>query len=136
MLDMPPGPLTDPRRIGRGSRTWGLRQVAVDGFCRTPKPFGLGYAPADIDAIIAERRARDAQELALQSDGCPTREENPGGRGKTSDNISSFGTDAEYLTARIARDRPDILDRMKAGEFRSVRAAAYPPVHLAPARGG
>lgn len=24
---------------------------------------------------------------------------------------------ADYLTARIARDRPDILDRMKAGEL-------------------
>ena len=33
-------------------------------------------------------------------------------------------TNADYLTARIARDRPDILERMKAGEFRSVRAAA------------
>ena len=32
-------------------------------------------------------------------------------------------TGAEYLTARIARDRPDILERMKAGEFRRVRAA-------------
>lgn len=34
------------------------------------------------------------------------------------------GTDPNYLTARIARDRPDILERMKAGEFKSVRAAA------------
>ena len=34
------------------------------------------------------------------------------------------GTIAEYLTARLARDRPDILERMKAGEFPSVRAAA------------
>ena len=33
------------------------------------------------------------------------------------------GTDPEYLTSRIARDRPDILERMKQGEFRSVRAA-------------
>jgi hypothetical protein len=31
------------------------------------------------------------------------------------------GDHAEYLTARIARDRPDILERMKAGEFLSVR---------------
>jgi hypothetical protein len=36
----------------------------------------------------------------------------------------SFGNNADYLTARIARDRPDILKRMKAGEFRSVRSAA------------
>lgn len=34
------------------------------------------------------------------------------------------GTSAEYLTRRIARDHPDILKRMQAGEFRSVRAAA------------
>lgn len=34
------------------------------------------------------------------------------------------GNTADYLTARIARDRPDLLERMKAGEFRSVRQAA------------
>lgn len=34
------------------------------------------------------------------------------------------GTNPEYLTARIARDRPDILADMKAGKYRSVRAAA------------
>lgn len=34
------------------------------------------------------------------------------------------GNDPEYLTARIARDRPDILERMKAGEYKSVRSAA------------
>jgi hypothetical protein len=31
---------------------------------------------------------------------------------------------ALYLTARIARDRPDVLARMRRGEFRSVRQAA------------
>jgi hypothetical protein len=31
---------------------------------------------------------------------------------------------ADSLTARIARDFPDILERMKEGEFKSVRAAA------------
>jgi len=35
-----------------------------------------------------------------------------------------YGTNADYLTARIARDCPDILDRMKEGDFPSVRAAA------------
>jgi hypothetical protein len=34
------------------------------------------------------------------------------------------GNAPDYLTARIARDHPEILERMKAGEFRSVRAAA------------
>ena len=49
------------------------------------------------------------------------------GRGNiTADNISRFnyGTNADYLTARIARDHPDILERMKDGKFKSVRAAA------------
>jgi hypothetical protein len=32
--------------------------------------------------------------------------------------------DADYLTAGIARDHPDILERMKAGKFKSVRQAA------------
>jgi len=34
------------------------------------------------------------------------------------------GNSTDYLTARIARDRPDILERMKAGTYKSVRAAA------------
>ena len=34
------------------------------------------------------------------------------------------GDRSQYLANRIARDRPDILARMKAGEFESVRAAA------------
>jgi hypothetical protein len=38
--------------------------------------------------------------------------------------IERGSTNATYLTARIARDRPDILERMQAGEYTSVRAAA------------
>jgi hypothetical protein len=38
--------------------------------------------------------------------------------------LAECGENADYLTARIARDCPKILARMKAGEFRSVRAAA------------
>jgi len=34
------------------------------------------------------------------------------------------GTSAKYLTARIARKRPDVLARMQMGDFSSVRAAA------------
>jgi hypothetical protein len=33
------------------------------------------------------------------------------------------GNQADYLTARIASDHPEILEQMKAGEFQSVRAA-------------
>src|SRR5262249_25077456 len=34
------------------------------------------------------------------------------------------GAHSDRLTARIAKHRPDVLERMKAGEFRSVRGAA------------
>ena len=37
---------------------------------------------------------------------------------------SSRGNRSDYLTARIARDRPDVWERMKRGEFDSVAAAA------------
>jgi hypothetical protein len=46
------------------------------------------------------------------------------GRSRGSISISTGKRDADYLTARIARDRPDILEEMKAGKYRSVRAAA------------
>lgn len=34
------------------------------------------------------------------------------------------GENVDYLTARIARDNPEILEGMKQGKYRSVRAAA------------
>lgn len=34
------------------------------------------------------------------------------------------GTSHDYLTARIARDNPEVLEGMKQGKYRSVRAAA------------
>jgi len=66
--------------------------------------------------------ASEAQKI-LRKHGRPTKEEQE----KKDDNynVLRLGTSAEYLTARIARDRPDILERMKQGEFRSVRAADY-----------
>ncbi len=59
--------------------------------------------------------------------GSPSR--NPLGRGNgiKRDNIpldNNRGTSAAHLTARIARDAPAVHERMKAGEFPSVRAAA------------
>ena len=40
------------------------------------------------------------------------------------DFCSQGGTSNDYLTARIARDNPAILEGMKQGKYRSVRAAA------------
>jgi hypothetical protein len=82
---------------------------------------------ADIDAIIAERK--DAAKRAKEAK--PLKEHGEVGNGRESRvdiiNSTQGGTGAEYLTARIARDNPEILERMKAGEFPSV-----PPNEKAP----
>ena len=56
---------------------------------------------------------------------------NPGpGRGnKTGDNVTRLGQEDRgnsqtYLLRRLARDAPDVLERVKSGEFKSARAAA------------
>jgi len=97
-----------------------------ESFCRAPMPHGLGYDIGAVNAIIDERktaeaRAQEPKFIALDR-GPHTdseRESNP-------DDIrnSGYGTSAEYLTARIARDHPDVLSRMRSGEFKSVRQAA------------
>jgi hypothetical protein len=48
----------------------------------------------------------------------------PGRGHKAAKRRSQGGHRQKYLVARIARDRPDVLARMKAGEFTSVRQAA------------
>ena len=83
------------------------------------------------DEVEQEARARIA---AMAESAKPLQEHagdytKTGGRGNKLDynyNVVSpvNGTSPEYLTARIARDRPDILERMKAGEYKSVRSAA------------
>jgi hypothetical protein len=45
---------------------------------------------------------------------------------------SPGGETSDYLAARIARDRPDIQQQMKSGEFPSVRAAAIAAGILTP----
>jgi hypothetical protein len=77
------------------------------------------------------KKGEESTPLPKGGEGVPARTIGAGQAGsgrskKTTDNINRFqrGTQADYLTARIARDRPGILDRMKAGEFSSVRKAA------------
>lgn len=79
---------------------------------------------AVIERIIEERKSaevRATKAVPLAEHRRPNSDE----RANKVDHINNNGgTGADYLTARIARDRPDILERMKAGEYRSVRAAA------------
>ncbi len=98
--------------------------TSYEVFCVTPAPWGLGYSPGVIDHIIAERKQREVEDRAAEAKPLGRRGR-PASDDKTlSHNVLSQGTDADYLTARIARDRPDILERMKAGEYPSVRRAA------------
>ena len=93
-------------------------------FCQARPPFGLGYRPEFIDALICKK---SAEEWAADHGEIDTAVHAGPGRGrKTPSDTRGLGdrVDANYLTARIARDRPDILALMRAGKFSSVRAAA------------
>jgi hypothetical protein len=117
---------TWPKAIPFGEPTW-------DRFCEEVLGFGAAFidriregkeilasrgvaTPTAHQALTVAERAADP--LPLGEPGRPAKDEGPGSKpiGKR--------RDTEYLTARIARDRPDILARMQAGEFKSVRAAA------------
>lgn len=62
--------------------------------------------------------------LAINSGGGPMTSEEISNRDIITVRDGHGGTSAEYLMRRIARDRPDILNRAADGEFPSVRSAA------------
>ncbi len=74
-----------------------------------------------------KKRIRHVKSLAEAAVPLKHHWETPGpGRGKKLPpklRVQS-GNRSQYLVNRIARDRPDILERMKAGEFAYVRQAA------------
>ncbi len=76
-----------------------------------------------LEAMIAERKTAEQRATVAMP------QSTPGGDRKSEQFQGAIGTlkrgstSPEYLTARIARDRPDILDRMKAGDYKRVRAA-------------
>ena len=74
-----------------------------------------------------QRKIRQVQRMAETAQPLQPAENHPGpGRGHTKKphEKAKAGNRSDYLVARMARDRPDILERMKAGEFASVREAA------------
>lgn len=82
----------------------------------------IGKPEAEVRNHVEEIRVLRKREI-----GVPNGKPGPGRGKKTNVNNTRFTVgsgNAEYLTARLARDHPAILDRMKAGEFKSVRQAA------------
>src|SRR5262244_3649399 len=74
-----------------------------------------------------ERKRRQVQRMAATAQPLQPAENHPGpgsGHTKKPHEKAKAGNRSAYLVARIARDRPDRLERMKAGEFTSVREAA------------
>jgi len=92
------------------------------GFCEARQPWGLGYDPGVLERLIAERKT--AQQRASEAKELPRT--GTIGNGRRSDNITptSRGSDPDYLAARIKRDYPDIHERLLAGEYTTLHAAA------------
>jgi len=78
-------------------------------------------------ALVRERLAaqdRAGDTLPLPFHGGDRKSEERRDQGAVRTFIGKGSESADYLTARIARDRPDILEHMKAGAYKSVRAGA------------
>jgi hypothetical protein len=92
-------------------------------FCEASPPWGLGYDPDVLAQVLEERKSAQAR-AATASDIVAH-----GGDRKSEAHQGSVSTlngkrDADYLASRIKRDHPEIHDRLLAGEYSSVRAAA------------
>jgi hypothetical protein len=78
--------------------------------------------PGPIPATLAQEASpQRTRSEAMQGNRNASKTKNSGDKVTA---VFGRGNDVSYLTARIARDHPDILERMKAGAYKSVRAAA------------
>lgn len=104
----------------------GLRRpyASLQAFCIAPFPWGLEYSFELIDGVIHERKTAQAVAGKASPIGGPGGDRRSEGFQVDNINLKLNGTDPNYLAARIARDRPDIHEKMKAGAYRSVRQAA------------
>jgi hypothetical protein len=101
-------------------------------FCVAPQPWGLGLNEALIEELAKEhrdpkRQARLVLEgpLLLQTRSAPR-------KGRDAATVPSRGT--PYSLQRLKRDRPDLLERVAAGEL-TIQAAAEQAGHRPPFTG-
>jgi hypothetical protein len=87
----------------------------------------LQLEPAVLRAVLGTKPGRSLGAVIAHAEAAEPISQHGGSRvNKQGDNVTfnQRGHEPSYLTARIARDHPDILERMKAGEYTSVRQAA------------
>src|SRR5215471_12460687 len=89
-------------------------------WCNTDEPGRKAMDQNDRKRRRVQRLAETAEPLLPETRPGPGR----GHKGRVKTWHDHYGNSNVYLTRRIARDRPDILARMTAGEFTSVRDAA------------
>lgn len=101
--------------------------ASLTAYVTHPRPRGLGWnmdswrrLAADLDSP-AEVAARAPE---LREHGANQHVEASGGVDNVNSSEAKGGNRNDYLAARLKRDHPDIHERLAAGEYRSVRAAA------------
>ncbi len=96
---------------------------------RESRPHGLGCDEQQL-ALMVRATEKTVTDSAIEATDLPKN-----GGDRKSENYQGVvntlirgATNADYLTARIKRDRPDILERMKAGDFAQHEPwKVYPP---------
>jgi len=102
--------------------------------CRTPEAYFQLMAGISCESLAELIHAYHGEHEIIRRLHAAKAEENPAGghggrrRGELQETIGRLKdvgpNSTERILARLARDRPDILKRYEAGEFRSARAAA------------
>lgn len=104
--------------------------ASYESFCVEPKPWGLGRAREEIEAIILEREGKAKRQARAQETAAKvTKPLKPDGSNQFAFDENenhqqhSGGTGAVYRVARLRRDCPEAAERLERGEFKSVAAA-------------
>lgn len=108
--------------------------TTFEAFCLHKRPYGLGCTRDDYFILISSytQFKNKAQQSAMMAKEIG---ETAGGDKKSehyqnhyyncnNDSMEKQGNTSDYLTARIARDDPQVYADMLKGKYRSVRAAA------------
>jgi hypothetical protein len=102
----------------------GVPFASYESFCVAGYPWGLGYDPDVVAYIVAEREAAQSAQARAAAPKERPKMGRPSVTDESRSDATTLGRGADYLTKRIEEERPDILERMKTGEYPSVRRAA------------